>query len=610
MSCDFSNSTFVSPPPPLPFFIRSLRSFSFFRKKRKTWLGTISGTMSHWSGVIFRSGLSTLKESGWWKLMKDLPPADLIASVPSTISRHSNGASRDQGSSSPPRTSAGQSSDDPETPRGRKRTRGVHSSIAKAMALKERRETLSDTKVRSQKPATKRRRPSSKNLSPAKLETPVDRPPEDTKNWFELEADEFPMKLFEDDEAPPIDDSFDRSSVDDIISATRDSLPNVEDLMSGFSSSAAATPGTRRSPISSKASSVSFDDDDKSSIDMEKSDKENAGKAEIEDQRNKKSRLKKVAMSVEDEESLRQLLDDNKSTIQSKDVLHLLKKLEGRKAKREKGKKVHSLDKNEIEKMNIRDQLKPPLPSTSAGVSPSKTAAGSETKSIARILDRYQCAVSGESRDSMKGCRFLTRLMGRTLSDLTPIKSPFTGRMLKPFIRRDFTTEPLKLKLLREIVARKSPGAVYPKHPVDYLYVRPDHIPSINYLAAEFFWPGIDLSESLTMPDFSCVAMYRKIVIGFAFLVPDVTYVEAYISFIFVHPEWRRAGIAKFMLYHLIQTCMGKDVTLHVSATNPAVLLYQKFGFKVEEYINNFYEKYLPAESKDCKNALFLRLPR
>ncbi|KAK6489896.1 cysteine-rich protein 2-binding protein-like isoform X1 [Huso huso] len=33
------------------------------------------------------------------------------------------------------------------------------------------------------------------------------------------------------------------------------------------------------------------------------------------------------------------------------------------------------------------------------------------------------------------------------------------------------------------------------------------------------------------------------------------------------------------------KTCMGKDVTLHVSASNPAMLLYQKFGFKTEEYI-------------------------
>lgn len=36
-------------------------------------------------------------------------------------------------------------------------------------------------------------------------------------------------------------------------------------------------------------------------------------------------------------------------------------------------------------------------------------------------------------------------------------------------------------------------------------------------------------------------------------MVPDVKYNEAYISFLLVHPEWRRAGIGTFMIYHLIQ---------------------------------------------------------
>ena len=46
---------------------------------------------------------------------------------------------------------------------------------------------------------------------------------------------------------------------------------------------------------------------------------------------------------------------------------------------------------------------------------------------------------------------------------------------------------------------------------------------------------------------------YKELVIGFAFMVPDFSHTEAYISYIFTHPEWRRHGIAKFMVYHLIQ---------------------------------------------------------
>lgn len=64
---------------------------------------------------------------------------------------------------------------------------------------------------------------------------------------------------------------------------------------------------------------------------------------------------------------------------------------------------------------------------------------------------------------------------------------------------------------------------------------------------------SFSVSESLLYPDFSCVALYRKLVIGFAFMVPDVNYNESYISFLFTRPEWRRAGIATFMVYHLIQ---------------------------------------------------------
>lgn len=63
----------------------------------------------------------------------------------------------------------------------------------------------------------------------------------------------------------------------------------------------------------------------------------------------------------------------------------------------------------------------------------------------------------------------------------------------------------------------------------------------------------MDLSECLQYPDFSVVVLYKKVVVGFGFMVPDVQYNQAYISFLLVHPEWRRAGIATFMIYHLIQ---------------------------------------------------------
>jgi len=55
---------------------------------------------------------------------------------------------------------------------------------------------------------------------------------------------------------------------------------------------------------------------------------------------------------------------------------------------------------------------------------------------------------------------------------------------------------------------------------------------------------------------------------------------------------------------------MTRDITLHVSPNNPAMILYQKFGFKIEEFVQNFYNSYIPEKSELSKHALFLRLRR
>lgn len=156
--------------------------------------------------------------------------------------------------------------------------------------------------------------------------------------------------------------------------------------------------------------------------------------------------------------------------------------------------------------------------------------------------------------------------------------------------RRDYESRPVKLRLLAEIRAhphRKDPDWVpEPDASIDYCYVRPNHIPSVNAMCHDSFWPGskenpsfifrvlfpnlltmrltrppgVDLSECLQYPDFSVVVLYKKVVVGFGFMVPDVKYNEAYISFLLVHPEWRRAGIGTFMIYHLIQVRLRPDL--------------------------------------------------
>lgn len=63
------------------------------------------------------------------------------------------------------------------------------------------------------------------------------------------------------------------------------------------------------------------------------------------------------------------------------------------------------------------------------------------------------------------------------------------------------------------------------------------------------------------------VVLYKKVVVGFGFMVPDVKYNEAYISFLLVHPEWRRAGIGTFMIYHLIQVRLQRSDRLSICGT-------------------------------------------
>ena len=70
----------------------------------------------------------------------------------------------------------------------------------------------------------------------------------------------------------------------------------------------------------------------------------------------------------------------------------------------------------------------------------------------------------------------------------------FICRTLKPFIRRDYESRPLKLKLLEEIRSKCSDAEVRDRisKPIDYCYVQPHHIAAVNTICKEFFWSGID----------------------------------------------------------------------------------------------------------------------
>ncbi|KAI0675684.1 hypothetical protein C8Q78DRAFT_1066396 [Trametes maxima] len=165
---------------------------------------------------------------------------------------------------------------------------------------------------------------------------------------------------------------------------------------------------------------------------------------------------------------------------------------------------------------------------------------------------------------------------------------------------------------IREHYALAHPGREQPiesNAPITYCSLQPRHLPQIHDLLSRAFWDGIDVSDSLEYSPEKCtiVATYKQLVVGAAFLSSPQ---ETYITYLAVRAGWDNSQIATSMLYHLITLNPHKDITLHVSITNPAMLLYNRFGFKAEEFIVGFYEDYLDPNSPQSKNAFRLRLRR
>ncbi|KAH9987151.1 hypothetical protein BJV74DRAFT_774271 [Russula compacta] len=143
--------------------------------------------------------------------------------------------------------------------------------------------------------------------------------------------------------------------------------------------------------------------------------------------------------------------------------------------------------------------------------------------------------------------------------------------------------------------------------PVTYVTLTTEHLPQVHDILHRSFWSGIDVSDSLQhVPEqATIVAMYKRLVVGCAILSSPV---ETYITYLAVRAGWENAQIATAMLFHLINRNPNKDITLHVSANNPAMLLYNRFGFKAEEFVVGFYGDYLDPQSRLSKNAFRLRL--
>ncbi|XP_074642134.1 cysteine-rich protein 2-binding protein-like isoform X2 [Tubulanus polymorphus] len=599
--------------------------FADTRKQSSTWFGTVSSVLSSGSNDHFKSGTDELKELGWWRLREIKPPTrDMDVKIKSA------------------RAARKKMNEDQKASMDSLRARTKKSIMETAIDIKEKRsnsqESTPQTTVASSESVSlsssqnsddvldSGSKPSAAALLSQKLQ--AENNEEITKKLFTekdlVATEQVPDLLLADDLSGESDFEVDPCAVSPEGSPlTLHKNPEMDDIMRSLGSSSDQRMGISDSSQHTQ-SSQKAEDSGLSSPEESEGEDDDEGPASKKRKQDEKPQIKSEPEShkifeplslYEEKQLLKKLNDLSKLVPFDPEAARLRRKLIVRQAQREHGQPVFDLDA-EVSGLTgavVRRAYRPDYTDYTQH-NPNNLPTTMEGLDTHRVLDRYQCSMNSLKFVTQQPVSFLNRLVGFEDGQLQNIVSPYTARILKPFIRRDYESRPLKMKLLNEIVAyhnRKDPlWRPCQMPPIDYCYVRPQHIPSINSLCKEFFWPGIDLSDCLQYPEFSCVVLYRKFVIGFAFMVPDVKYNEAYISFLFTHPEWRRAGIAKFMLYHLIQTCMGKDVTLHVSATNTAMMLYQKFGFKPEEFILDFYEKYYPLDSKECRHAFFMRLRR
>ena len=218
-----------------------------------------------------------------------------------------------------------------------------------------------------------------------------------------------------------------------------------------------------------------------------------------------------------------------------------------------------------------------------------------------------------------------------------PVTSPFTGKLLPEFIAEEGDDVSIpKLKLLNQLKSFDAgendseidyspllkPSNLNPSSSaqltVKYTNLRKEFVGQLNDLLSDSFWPGIDVSEALDYPDYAIIALIGLSVVGCAICNP-----EGYLSYLYIRPDLRNSHLATKLLSLLLPLLISKkDITLHVSVGNtPAMLLYQRIGFKPEEYIVNFYDKYIGVGEElidlgdnsaaiGNKNAFFMRLKR
>ncbi|XP_039384585.1 cysteine-rich protein 2-binding protein isoform X3 [Mauremys reevesii] len=496
------------------------------RKKTSTWWSTVAGCLSVGSPLFFRSGAQEFGEPGWWKLVHNKPPT-----MKPEAEKLSASALKAKAASKPPL--------DPIITVEGLRKRVSRNPVESAMELKEKRSRTQEAKDirRAQKEAagfldrstsstpvkftSRGRRPdmvlekgevidfsslSSSDRTP--LTSPSPSPSLDfsapgtpashsaTPSLLS-EADLIPdvmppQALFHDDE---------EMEGDGVIDPGIEYIPPPSGPMGAgpmiVSRKKVKMPEQIKQEVESeeeKAERMEGDSEDpedsNSSLQARGRDKR---KPQVEKD-NKPKAPKYTSVSIYEEKLLLKRLEACPNAVSmTPEARRLRRKLIVRQAKRERGLPLFDLDQVVNAALLLVDGI---YGAKERGISrlPAGHATYRTTSQDFRILDRYQTTLPAMKGYRHQTTKFLYRLVGSEdlLTDHS-IVSPYTSRVLKPYIRRDHETKPPKLQLLAEICAhphKNDPDwKAEPEAPIDYCYVRPNHIPTINSMCHEFFWP-------------------------------------------------------------------------------------------------------------------------
>jgi [ribosomal protein S18]-alanine N-acetyltransferase len=126
-----------------------------------------------------------------------------------------------------------------------------------------------------------------------------------------------------------------------------------------------------------------------------------------------------------------------------------------------------------------------------------------------------------------------------------------------------------------------------------------DEIVALDKLCFDSIWSKNGYLREMNSPNSSLLLLWvteaqllpKMIGIGCLWSIVE----EAHITLLGIHPEYQGQGLGMFLFYHLLQNGIQRGLeraTLEVKTTNqPAINLYQKFGFQIVGRRNNYYPK-------------------